>query len=187
MSESKETLEIQNVVASTELSQELKLEQLADDLPTTEYQPESFPGLVFRTQSPKAATLIFRSGKAVCTGAKSVRDVNKALEVVFNELQTLEITIESDREVQIQNIVSSGDFDHRLNLNAIAIGIGLKNIEYEPEQFPGLVYRLETPDVVILLFGSGKAVVTGATSIAEAELAFETVESELQELDLINK
>ncbi|WP_435069844.1 TATA-box-binding protein [Haloplanus sp. C73] len=187
MSESKETLEIQNVVASTELSQELKLEQLADDLPTTEYRPESFPGLIFRTQSPKAATLIFRSGKAVCTGAKSVRDVNKALEVVFNELQTLGITIESSREVQIQNIVSSGDLDHRLNLNAIAIGIGLKNIEYEPEQFPGLVYRLETPDVVILLFGSGKAVVTGATSIGEAELAFETVESELQELDLINK
>ena len=88
MPESKDTLEIQNVVASTELGQELNLKPLADDLPTTEYQPESFPGLVFRTQSPKAATLIFRSGKAVCTGAKSVQDVNNALEFVFNELST---------------------------------------------------------------------------------------------------
>ncbi|WP_144927737.1 TATA-box-binding protein [Halorubrum salsamenti] len=187
MPESKETLEIQNVVASTELGQELNLELLADDLPTTEYQPESFPGLVFRTQSPKAATLIFRSGKAVCTGAKSVQDMNNALEFVFNELQTLGIAIDCDREIQIQNIVSSGDFNHRLNLHAVAIGVGLKNIEYEPEQFPGLIYRLERPDVVILLFGSGKAVVTGATSIEQTGTAFDIVESKLQELDLLAK
>jgi transcription initiation factor TFIID TATA-box-binding protein len=84
-------------------------------------------------------------------------------------------------------MVLSGDLGQQLNLNAIAIGLGLKNIEYEPEQFPGLVYRVSPPDVVVLMFGSGKAVITGAKSIENAKTALETVQSQLQEVDLINR
>lgn len=84
----------------------------------------------------------------------------------------------------MQNIVASVDFDYRLNLNAIAIGLGLENIEYEPEQFPGLVYRLDEPAVVALLFGSGKAVMTGAKTTEEITQATTAVETRLQELEL---
>ena len=186
MTDPKETLEIQNVVASTTVGQELHLEELADDLSASEYNPEHFPGLVFRTQSPKAATLIFRSGKAVCTGAKSVENVHRAVTIVFDELRELGVEVDADPEITVQNMVLSGDLGQQLNLNAIAIGLGLKNIEYEPEQFPGLVYRVIEPDVVVLMFGSGKAVITGATSVEDAEIALETVQSQLQEIDLIN-
>ena len=187
MTEPKETLEIQNVVASTTVGQELHLEELADDLSASEYNPEHFPGLVYRIQSPKAATLIFRSGKAVCTGAKSVENVHRAVTIVFDELRELGVEVDADPEITVQNMVLSGDLGQQLNLNAIAIGLGLKNIEYEPEQFPGLVYRVSPPDVVVLMFGSGKAVITGAKSIENAKTALETVQSQLQEVDLINR
>jgi transcription initiation factor TFIID TATA-box-binding protein len=75
--------------------------------------------------------------------------------------------------------VSSADLGETLNLEAIAIGLGLEDVEYEPEQFPGLVYRLDDPRVVILLFGSGKAAVTGGTTS-------EVVESQLVDLNLLN-
>jgi transcription initiation factor TFIID TATA-box-binding protein len=179
------TIAIENVVASTDLDQELDLDAVSQDLTGTDYDPEHFPGLVYRTHEPKAASLIFRSGKVVCTGAKSVPDVTAALERVFEELRDLGIDVADDPTIEIQNIVSSADLDQRLNLNAIAIGLGLERIEYEPEQFPGLVYRLDDPNVVVLLFGSGKLVITGGRDADEAAAALTVVSDRLDNLGLL--
>lgn len=187
MSSPSDTLAVENVVASTSIGQELDLETLADDLPTTDYAPDHFPGLVYRTQNPQAAALIFRSGKVVCTGAQSATAVEDALEIFFQELRHLGIHVDESPEITIENMVTSGDLDERLNLNAIAIGLGLANIEYEPEQFPGLVYRLDDPPVVVLLFGSGKLVITGAQTVEDAETALGTVQSRLKNLDLLQQ
>lgn len=181
-----ESISIENVVASTGIDQELDLETLAEDLAGTEFNPENFPGLVYRLQEPKAATLIFRSGKIVCTGADSTENATDALEQVFDELRGLGITVHSDPEIVIQNIVSSADLGTVLNLNAIAIGLGLEHIEYEPEQFPGLVYRLDDPDVVALLFGSGKLVITGGKQPDDAAEALEVIETRLSDLGLLD-
>jgi transcription initiation factor TFIID TATA-box-binding protein len=180
------SLSIENVVASTGIGQELDLESVAMDLEGADYDPEQFPGLVYRTQDPKAAALIFRSGKIVCTGANSVDGVHESLDLVFGELERLNIDIPADPEITVQNIVSSGDLGTDLNLNAIAIGLGLEHVEYEPEQFPGLVYRLEDHDVVSLLFGSGKVVITGGKETADAEQALATIREELDTLGLLS-
>jgi transcription initiation factor TFIID TATA-box-binding protein len=180
-----ESIQVENVVASTSIGQELDLETLADDLPTAEYNPHHFPGLVYRMQEPKAAALIFRSGKIVCTGAKSVAHVTAALEHVFDELRNRGIQAADSPDIEIQNIVSSADLDHALNLNTIAIALGLEHIEYEPEQFPGLVYRLDEPSVVALLFGSGKLVITGGNRLDDAEQALEVIHTRLADLDLL--
>lgn len=185
MSTVSQSIEIENVVASTGIGQELDLETLADDLKATKYDPDHFPGLVYRMQEPKAAALIFRSGKIVCTGAKSVSGVTAALEQVFDELRELGIHVDDEPEIEIQNIVSCADLGHKLNLNAIAIGLGLEHIEYEPEQFPGLVYRLDEPSVVALLFGSGKLVITGGKRIEDAEQALKVIEERLTDLGLL--
>jgi transcription initiation factor TFIID TATA-box-binding protein len=185
MSVAAESIEVENVVASTDIGQELALETLADDLRTTKYDPDHFPGLVYRRQNPKAAALIFRSGKIVCTGAKSVADVKTVLHQVFDELRELGVEVDESPSIEIQNIVSSADLGHTLNLNAIAIGLGLEHIEYEPEQFPGLVYRLDEPSVVALLFGSGKLVITGGKRIEDAEQALEAIEERLTDLGLL--
>ncbi|WP_435123745.1 TATA-box-binding protein [Halobaculum sp. D14] len=185
MVDPKETIEIQNVVASTGIEQELDLQTVAMDLEGADYDPEQFPGLVYRTQDPKSAALIFRSGKIVCTGAESTEDVHEALHIVFDELRDLQIPIEEDPEITVQNIVTSADLGTSLNLNAIAIGLGLEHIEYEPEQFPGLVYRIDEPDVVALLFGSGKLVITGGKKPADAEAAVDVITERLSELGLL--
>jgi transcription initiation factor TFIID TATA-box-binding protein len=111
--------------------------------------------------------------------------VTAALEQVFDELRDLGIEIAATPDIEIQNIVSSGDLDHVLNLNAIAIGLGLENVEYEPEQFPGLVYRLDDPDVVALLFGSGKFVVTGGKHLDDADDALRVIKDQLSDLGLL--
>ena len=185
MSVTSDSINIENVVASTDIGQELDLETLAADLAASEYNPDNFPGLVYRMQEPKAAALIFRSGKIVCTGANSIENVQTALQQIFHELRQLGIEVAAEPEIIVQNIVSSGDLGHTLNLNAIAIGLGLENIEYEPEQFPGLVYRLDEPSVVALLFGSGKLVITGGKQLEDANQAISVIESRLDELGLL--
>ncbi|WP_075937142.1 TATA-box-binding protein [Halosegnis longus] len=180
-----DTIEIQNVVASTGIGQELDLDTLAADLTGSSYDPENFPGVVYRLQEPKAAMLIFRSGKMVCTGANSIDAVHEALSIAFDRLRELNIPVDDDPEITVQNIVSTADLGATLNLNAIAIGFGLENIEYEPEQFPGLVYRMDDPDVVVLLFGSGKLVITGGKTTDDASEAAAAVTEELESLGLL--
>jgi transcription initiation factor TFIID TATA-box-binding protein len=177
-------INVENVVASAEVGQELDLNELNNDLVGSQYDEDNFPGLVYRMQEPKSAALVFRSGNVVCTGAKGVNKVETAIEQVFSELEKLGIPVETPEPV-IQNIVSGADLDNQLNLNAAAIGLGLEQVEYEPEQFPGLVYRPPELNVVILLFGSGKAVITGAQTVESAQEGVEVVMDELDGLGLL--
>ena len=184
MSVASESIQIENVVASSDIGQELDLETLANDLVTSDYNPDNFPGLVYRMQEPKAAALIFRSGKIVCTGANSVDNVTTALQQVFDELRDLGIQVAESPDIEIQNIVSSADLGYSLNLNALAIGLGLEDVEYEPEQFRGLVYRMDDPEVVILLFGSGKIVITGGKTPEDATVGVEKMTEQIADLGL---
>jgi len=183
--ESIKSIKIENVVASTGIGTKLDLNEVIRILEGADYNKERFPGVVYRTTNPKTAALIFGSGKIVCTGAKSIADVSSGLNKVFDKLKAMGIDIPKKPEIVIQNIVASADLHTVLNLNAIAIGLGLENIEYEPEQFPGLVYRLSVPKVVMLLFGSGKLVVTGGKKPEDAEAAVEKIVEELDGLGLM--
>jgi transcription initiation factor TFIID TATA-box-binding protein len=162
-------------VASTSLGTELDLPAIAISLEGSDYDPERFPGLIYRLKEPKTATLLFRSGKVVCTGAKSLEQMNLAIEKVAEQLQKAGVHIGIKPKIDVQNIVASSDLGQSINLNAIAITLGLENVEYEPEQFPGLVYRLDVPKVVLLLFGSGKLVCTGARKPGDVEDAVDKV------------
>jgi transcription initiation factor TFIID TATA-box-binding protein len=181
----KETIKIENVVASTAIGTTLDLPKITMKLDGADYNKERFPGVVYRTKDPKTAALIFGSGKIVCTGAKSIDDVHNGLKKVFNELTNMGVEVMDKPEITVQNIVASADLGTVLNLNAIAIGLGLENIEYEPEQFPGLVYRLAVPKVVMLLFGSGKLVVTGGKKPEDAHAAVDKIVEELDSLGLM--
>jgi transcription initiation factor TFIID TATA-box-binding protein len=183
--EPEDSIEIENVVASASLDKELNLEALSEDIPEAQYDPDNFPGLVYRTQEPKAATLVFRSGEIVSTGANAIEDIHTAISTVIGEFCEIGVDIDRDPDVQVQNIVSSADLGERLNLSAIAIALGLENTEYEPEQFPGLVYRLDEPSVVTLLFGSGKVVITGGKEADQAPAAIKNVQSRLDDMGLV--
>ncbi|WP_456327070.1 TATA-box-binding protein [Archaeoglobus sp.] len=178
-------IKIENVVASTQIGENIDLNKIAREIPDADYKPKQFPGLVLRTKEPKAAALIFRSGKVVCTGSKSVEDARRAVKQIVKIVGSLGIPVIEEPEVKVQNIVASADLGTDLNLNAIAIGLGLENVEYEPEQFPGLVYRLRDPRVVVLIFGSGKMVVTGGKTPDDARRAVEKIAEELESLGLL--
>ncbi len=178
-------IKIENVVASTQIGENIDLNKISTEIKDSEYKPKQFPGLVLRTKEPKAAALVFRSGKVVCTGSKSVEDARRAVKQIVKMLREIDIPVIDEPDVKVQNIVASADLGVDLNLNAIAIGLGLENIEYEPEQFPGLVYRLDDPRVVVLIFGSGKMVVTGGKSPEDARKAVERISEELRTLGLM--
>jgi len=178
-------IKIENVVASTSLGEELNLQAIALALEGAEYEPEQFPGLVYRLKEPKTATLLFRSGKVVCTGAKSLNDVKTAINKVAKQIESAGIKITIEPVIEVQNIVASSDLEQEINLNAIAISLGLEKVEYEPEQFPGLVYRLDEPKVVVLLFGSGKLVCTGARKPQDVEAAVNKITEELRAAGLL--
>ena len=145
-----------------------------------EYEPEQFPGVIYRLKEPKVAILIFRSGKVVCTGAKSPDLARFAFELLTQRLEDAGISVIKNPEIIVQNMVATWDTGHTLDLTAITLSFGLERIEYEPEQFPGVVFRLEDPKIVMLFFGSGKVVCTGAKSVKELERAVDIVEKELK-------
>jgi len=180
-------IKVQNIVASTTFAEKLDLDVITKAIEETEYEPEQFPGLIYRLKNPKTATLLFRSGKANCTGAKNIEDVKATIDIIAEKLKKLDIDVYKNPEIVIQNMVATSDLGGELNLSEVAIALGLENVEYEPEQFPGLVYRIREPKVVMLLFGSGKIVCAGAKSIEDVSLAVDKLSKELSSLGLLRK
>ena len=162
-------MNIENVVASADLGGKLQLDKVAIVLGEVEYDPGSFPGMVYRMDRPRTATLIFSSGKLVCAGAKSPSEAVQAINRIAGKLRAAEMKIRSKPDIKIQNIVASVELEAELDLDAISAT--LDNAEYEPEQFPGLIYRIGDPKVVALLFGSGKLVCTGAKRTSDVNRA----------------
>jgi len=176
-------VEIQNVVASATLDQKINLLDIMKVFRNVEYRPKQFPGLVFRLKRPKTATLIFGSGKMVCTGAKSEKQARSAVMKVVRELKTNGIIILGKPRIVIQNIVSSANLHGKIDQEAMSDV--LENVMYEPEQFPGLIYRMKEPKVVLLVFASGKLVITGAKREEQVHEAVEKIRAILVDYDLL--
>ncbi len=177
-------INIENVVASVKINQRIDLSKIAQTKAKTEYNPEQFPGLVYRIDEPKTATLIFSSGRMVSTGAKSVKEVYKAVNKIVSELQKSEVLGDNvEPEIEIQNVVASASLGAELNLELAAYT--LSDVIYEPEQFPGLIYRMKDPKVVILLFTTGKLVITGAKKEEYIRVSVEKLLQTVTELGII--
>jgi len=180
-------MNVENVVASTKLADEFDLYKIEAELEGAEYKKEKFPGLVYRVKAPKAAFLIFTSGKIVCTGAKNIEDIRRVIITLAETLKSIGIeNIYSEPEIIVQNIVATADFKVYLNLNAVVLGMGMENVEYEPEQFPGVVCRVKKPKVVVLVFSSGKLVVTGGKTVNDCEEGVQVIRKGLEDMGLLS-
>jgi transcription initiation factor TFIID TATA-box-binding protein len=162
---------IENVVAFASLGSDIPLTSVSGMLENAEYAPESFPGLVYRINEPKVATLIFSSGKLVCTGAKNIDMAKEGIHTVVGHIRDLGISLPTEFDIRIENIVASTKIEAKVKLNLEEIAFSLDNTEYEPESFPGLVFRIKDPRVAFLLFGSGKIICTGARTIEDIHTA----------------
>jgi len=183
MSKAKAIIRIENVVAAVTLNQKVDLNAVAKSFPGAEYRPEQFPGLVFRLKKPKTATLIFNSGKMVCTGAKSEKEAHRAVMKVVKELKKGGIIIIGKPELKIVNMVASVTLGGIIDLEKAVRP--LEKTMYEPEQFPGVIYRMDEPRVVMLLFASGKLVCTGAKREQDVYDAVHKLHRMLEEKELI--
>lgn len=179
-------VKVENIVASTIFAEKLDLDVIATSLEEAEYEPEQFPGLVYRLKNPKTATLLFRSGKANCTGAKNIEDVRKTVDIIADKLKKLGVKVHKNLDIVVQNMVATADLGGELNLDEVAVAFGLENVEYEPEQFPGLVYRVKEPKVVMLLFGSGKIVCTGGRNTEDVSIAVQDLSEKLNSMGLLH-
>ena len=183
MPKTEATVNIQNVVATAKLNQKVDLNAVVRGYPGVEYRPELFPGLVFRLKRPKTATLIFSTGKMVCTGAKSGKESRSAIMKVVKELKKSGIIILSKPSFEVVNIVASASLGGKVDLERTSVT--LRKTMYEPEQFPGLIYRMDEPRVVILVFASGSLVVTGAKVEQEVYDAVHKLHGNLEERNLM--
>jgi transcription initiation factor TFIID TATA-box-binding protein len=180
---SKPEIIIHNVVATGSLKHGFDLNAIIKAFPHVNYRPEVFPGLPFRLKKPKTCTLIFKTGKMVCTGAKSEKESKRAVMKVVREMNKSGIIILGKPEIKVVNIVATANLSGRIELEEAAYS--LDRTMYEPEQFPGLIYRMDKPKVVILLFASGKIVCTGATREEDVYEAVAKLHKKLEEKELI--
>jgi transcription initiation factor TFIID TATA-box-binding protein len=177
---------LQNIVSTANLGCELKLREIALQAKNAEYNPKRFAAVIMRIKEPKTTALIFSSGKMVCTGAKSEDDSRKASRKYAKVIKSLGFKVEF-KDFKVQNIVGSCDIKFQIHLNKLN-GILAKvapkesqnksqkiKCHYEPEVFPGLIYHMVRPEIVLLIFVSGKIVLTGAKQKEEIFQAFNKI------------
>jgi len=172
--------EDRNIVASGSIADSIDLAEVSSRIENCMLNKKRFPGAVFRLENPKVVSLIFSSGRVVLTGLREREALDEALAKIVRSLKEAGVAVHSHPAVAITNIVCSYDIGKSINLNRLVVALNMENIEYEPEQFPGLVLRLKDPKIVALLFSSGKIILTGGKNIDEIERGVAMLEQTLE-------
>ncbi|MFH1588450.1 MAG: TATA-box-binding protein, partial [Candidatus Diapherotrites archaeon] len=154
--------EIVNMVASGSLKASLDLYNLAITIPNIEYEPEQFPGAILKLKEPKVSMLLFKNGKVICSGASSEKEISLAIFKASKMIRELQpnVKIQKKPEYTVVNLVATANL--KKNLDLFKTAMGLDNVEYEPEQFPGAILRIHDPKLTLLLFKNGKLICAGA-------------------------
>ncbi|WP_048152652.1 TATA-box-binding protein [Methanolacinia paynteri] len=170
MKEDYSSLRIENIVATGSIADSIDPEFIAKTLPNCTFNKKKFPGAVYHLKNPKAAALIFASGKVVLTGVRNNEDLSIILQTLQNDLKEAGVTCFDEPQIAVTNMVCSYDLGYALNLNRVVVTLmDSESVEYEPEVFPGLVLRIFEPNIVFLLFGSGKIIITGGKNIEDVK------------------
>ena len=169
---------VENVVASGRLEQPLDLEQISGTIPGARYNPQRFPGLFFNMKKPKSLLVLFKSGKMISMGTRSVRQAKTAIINAVKELRSTGMVILGNPKIVIQNMVACADLKTRIDLEDMASS--LRRTIYEPENFPGLIYIMDEPKVTLLLFTNGKVVCAGAKSEDDVHQAVARIHKTLE-------
>ena len=177
-----ESLKIENIVASGVIADSIDLIEVSKKVKNCELNTKRFPGAVYRIENPKIASLIFSSGKVVLTGIRDKKALTDGLALIIKSLKAAGVATHAKPNVNITNIVCSYDIGKYINLNKVVITLNLENIEYEPEQFPGLVYRIKDPKIVALLFSSGKIILTGGKNMEDIKKGLDFLEQKLESI-----
>jgi transcription initiation factor TFIID TATA-box-binding protein len=177
-----ESLKIENIVASGVIAESIDLADFSERTENCDLNKKRFPGAVYRIANPKVACLVFSSGKIVITGVRNEKALAESLAIVTGSLKNAGIEPLREPRVAITNMVCSYNLDRYINLNKMAVTLNIENVEYEPEQFPGLVYRIHEPKIVVLIFSSGKIILTGGKNLDDVKAGLEVLEKKLESI-----
>jgi transcription initiation factor TFIID TATA-box-binding protein len=177
-----DSLKIENIVASGAIADSIDLDLISKKIEHCELNTKRFPGAVYRIEEPKIASLIFSSGKVVLTGIRDKKSLDAGLDLIIQSMKNAGVQTYDKPRVAITNIVCSYDIGKYINLNKVVMTLNLENIEYEPEQFPGLVYRIKEPKIVALLFSSGKIILTGGKNLEDVKRGLDFLEQKLESI-----
>lgn len=179
---SKRGFTLVNLVGSLRLERELDLSALSIDLDNTEYHPETYSSMIYRPFEEKSITILTpSSGRLAIVGAKSKQELIDGVEEFLSAINNLGIKINSTPEdILIQNVVVKYDFEREFDLSVVAVALDLNSVEYEPEQFPGLIYRSHTGNATVLVFASGKVIIIGAKTYLKAIQACDELYKQLE-------
>lgn len=172
-------IKVENVVSVAVLGVDIPLEKMLLESDKTEYQPEQFPGLVYRPPGLRVAALIFSSGKIVCTGANSTEASKEAVYKVVEKIKEIGVLVPDEIKINVENIVAGSKINAVLKLEDLALS--LENAEYEPSQFPGLVYKINDPKASFLLFTTGKIICTGTRRVEDVKRGLKKLASDLKD------
>jgi len=177
-----ESLKIENIVASGVIAESINLVEFSGKVKNCELNKKRFPGAVYRIADPKIAALIFSSGKVVLTGIRNNKALTDGIAIIIKSLKEAGIEPHKEPREKVTNMVCTNDLGRYINLNKVAVTLNVENIEYEPEQFPGLVYRIKDPRIVVLIFSSGKIILTGGKNLEDIRKGLGILEQRLESI-----
>jgi len=174
---------VENIIAFVKIADELDIHKIAERVPGFMYDPTEFLGLTLKLDEPNVAILLLPNGKVICTGAKKIEDIESSIKEVVKKVKIIGVKIKSKMDIEIQNIIAALDLKKEINLSSISKGLMLENMSYEPEQFPGLVYKMDDTGAILLIFSSGKIVCTGVKNLEDAYKAIETMKEKISSIE----
>ncbi len=177
-------IEVVSISASGDLHREVDIQKLAADvsLPISNYNPEQNAAF-FRFEEGGELLILYVSGKYILRGGNNFDDMYEVNDEFLKVLSGHGLPVEN-ATIAVKNVVAVGDLEQKINLNTLAVGLGLEETEYEPEQFPGLVFRPSESRCVLLVFSSGKVVITGGRTKEEDKVAFELLSDRIENLSI---
>lgn len=184
MKKKEPTIDIVNVVVSAKLKSGIDLAKAVDRLSNVQYTSEGFPGTVLRLKNPKAAVLLFSSGKMICSGAKSEKEARNAVLKAIDELAEIQAVSKVKPKIKVVNVVASVDLKKTIDLEGSFHA--LPKAIYEPDQFPALLYKMEKPKVAFIIFVSGKMICAGARNQKQLNTAVYNLMNKLKHEKLLH-
>ena len=175
-------IKIENIVANAQISQGLDIVDLVERIPEFQYNPNDFSGITFKLDFPKTAVIILPNGKAICTGAINMEEVEASIKKITEKITNAGINVNTNPRIETQNIIVSIELNKELDLSSISKGLLFEKVNYEPDQFPGLIYNMDDIRALVLIFSSGKIVCTGAKNFEDASKAIELMKEKLSSL-----
>jgi transcription initiation factor TFIID TATA-box-binding protein len=176
------TVEVVNISAVGDLGAEVDIEQIAhdSDLPVSRYNPE-YNATFLRFREDGELVILYTSGKYILRAGDEFDNMHRVNNQFLSYLNELGVEL-SDPSLEVKNVVAIGNLKKEINLEGLMIGLGLEQVEYEPEQFPGLVYRPVESRCVMLIFASGKVVITGGKTRDQDQDAYDQLKREIEEI-----